>query len=45
LAKFTDDVYYRGKILKEAGANKYSVHYIDYGNYETVTKSNLGLLP
>ena len=31
--KFTaDDEYYRAKVIKEAGANKYQVLYIDYGN-------------
>ncbi len=41
----SDDQYYRAKILKETGPGKYYVQYIDYGNYEAVTKASIGLLP
>jgi hypothetical protein len=44
--KFTDDdTYYRAKVLRDAGANKYHVVYIDYGNSETIHKDRIGLLP
>lgn len=39
-----DQTYYRAKVLREVG-NKYHVFYQDYGNYETVTKDRLGILP
>ena len=31
--------------MKELGANKYNVKYIDYGNYETANKDAIGVLP
>lgn len=40
-----DEQFYRGKVLKETGPNKYHVQYIDYGNYESVQKSSIYLLP
>ncbi len=43
-AKFTDDIYYRARIVREAGRDKYYVHFIDYGNYDQVTKANIGTL-
>jgi hypothetical protein len=43
-AKFTDDVYYRARIVKESGKEKYYVHFIDYGNYDHVSKANIGTL-
>lgn len=39
-----DQTYYRAKVLKEIGS-KYHVCYIDYGNYETISKDSLGQLP
>jgi hypothetical protein len=44
--RFTvDDVYYRGRIKRVLKNGTYSVHYIDFGNYENVPASNINLLP
>jgi len=46
VGKFTDDdTYYRARILRDAGGNKYHVIYIDFGNVETIHKDRLGVLP
>lgn len=31
--------------MKELAGGKYSVHYVDYGNSEIVTKASISLLP
>lgn len=41
----SDEQYYRARILKEVAGGKYHVQYIDYGNYETIPKASIGLLP
>ncbi len=45
LGKFTkDDVWYRARIIKESPKNHYLVHYIDFGNYETLSKDRMGAI-
>lgn len=43
LAQFTDGIYYRAKVLK-ATRDGCEVHFIDYGNYDFVTKSKIGMI-
>jgi len=37
-------VYYRGRVVRDI-QGKYRVAFIDYGNYDTVSKDKIGLLP
>lgn len=43
-ARFTDDVFYRARILKELPGGKYYLQYVDYGNYDRVEKKNIGMI-
>lgn len=40
-AQFTDGIYYRAKVLKETKAG-FEVFFIDYGNYDVVSKAKIG---
>lgn len=45
-AKFSlDQQWYRAKIEKKASANEYLLHYVDYGNRETVPIADICQLP
>lgn len=45
-AKFKiDKLFYRAKILKKIDVIRYRVQFIDYGNEENVTLSNMVSLP
>jgi hypothetical protein len=41
--KYTDDIYYRAKVIGSR-KNEYSVHFLDYGNYDKVAKGRIGVL-
>lgn len=43
--RFTvDDVYYRARVKRIQKNGTYLVHYIDFGNYETVPAANINIL-
>jgi len=44
-AQFSDDAWYRAKVVKVVGDDEYQVFYIDYGNSETVPSSRIRKLP
>lgn len=40
-----DDGFYRGKVLKKIDDTTYFIHYIDYGDNDNVTISNIFNIP
>jgi staphylococcal nuclease domain-containing protein 1 len=44
-AQFSDDAWYRAKVIKVAGEDEYQVQYVDYGNSEIVPSSRIRKLP
>lgn len=40
-----DDCFYRGRVLKENDDASYLIHFIDYGDKENVTISNIFDIP
>lgn len=40
-----DDCFYRGRVLKQVDGNTYLIHFIDFGDKDTVPISNIFQIP
>lgn len=45
LAKFSDNKWYRAKIVKESGKNSYEVFFVDFGNVDVAPLNNIRKIP